>query len=96
VSGHGNSEVKTIRRQVDPWGDKPGMRSASVKRTGFGSKAGTLLFGVALVATAVAAPSTKQVEQQAQAVAALQTSAVSWHKGGWNDVMTKRWGRTVR
>ena len=63
------------------------MRLASVKRKGFGSKAGTLFFGVAVVATAGAAPSSKQVELQAQAVAALQLTEVSWHKGGWNDMM---------
>jgi len=54
----------------------------------FGSKVGTLFFSVAVVGTAVPAPSSKQVELQAQAVAALEMSEVSWHKGGWNDMMT--------
>jgi hypothetical protein len=63
------------------------MRLALVKRKGFGSKAVTLFFGVAVVGTAMAAPTSKQVEQQAQAVAALQMTEVSWHKGGWNDMM---------
>ena len=58
-----------------------------VKSRGFGLKAATLLFGVAVVGTAVAAPTSKQVDQQAQAVAALQMTEVSWHKGGWNDMM---------
>jgi len=52
----------------------------------FGSKVGTLFFGVAVVGTAMSAPSSKQVELQAQAVAALQMTEVSWHKGGWNDM----------
>src|SRR4029077_6100450 len=63
------------------------MRLALVKRKGFGSKAVTLFFGVAVVGTALAAPTSKQVEQQAQAVAALQMSEVSWHKAGWNEMM---------
>ena len=58
-----------------------------VKCRGFGLKAATLLFGVAVVGTAVAAPTSKQVDQQAQAVAALQMTEVSWHKRGWNDMM---------
>ena len=60
---------------------------ALVKCKGFGLKAGTLLFGVAVVGTAMAAPTSKQVAQQAQAVATLQMTEVSWHKGGWNDMM---------
>ena len=60
---------------------------ALVKRKGFGSKAVTLFFGVAVAGAALAAPTSKQVEQQAQAVAALQMTEVSWHKGGWNEMM---------
>jgi len=63
------------------------MRLGLVKRKGFGSKAVTLFFGVAVTGSALSAPTGKQVEQQAQAVAALQMTEVSWHKGGWNDMM---------
>jgi hypothetical protein len=59
---------------------------ARVKWSKFGSKVGTLFFGLAVVGSAVPAPSSKQVELQAQAVAALEMSEVSWHKGGWNDM----------
>ena len=58
-----------------------------VKSRGFGLKAATLLFGVAVVGTTLSAPTSKQVDQQAQAVAALQMTEVSWHKRGWNDMM---------
>ena len=88
MSGQRNSELKTIPRQVGPSDDKPGDEILGlVKRKGFGSKAVTLFFGVAVVGTAMAAQTSKQAEQQAQAVAALQMTEVSWHKGGWNDMM---------
>ena len=46
-----------------------------------------LFFGIAVVGTAMSAPTSKQVDQQAQVVAALQNSEISWHKGGWNNIM---------
>jgi len=63
------------------------MRLGLVKRKGFGSKGVTLFFGLAVAGAAVSAPTSKQVEQQAQAVASLQMTEVSWHKGGWNEMM---------
>jgi hypothetical protein len=55
------------------------------------------LLGIAVVGTALAAtpgtdqaskaPTSKQADQQAQLVAALQMSEISWHKGGFNDIM---------
>ena len=59
---------------------------ALVKHKAFGSRAVTLLLGVAVVGTALSAPTSKQLDQQAQAMAALQMTDVSWHKGGWNEM----------
>ena len=60
---------------------------ALIKCKGFGSKAATFFLGFAVVGTTLSAPTSKQVDQQAQAVAALQMTEVSWHKRGWNDMM---------
>jgi len=55
---------------------------------------GTAVVGTAMAATpspgqpsAAKAPTSKQLEQQAQLVAALQMSEISWHKGGFNEIM---------
>jgi hypothetical protein len=57
-----------------------------------------LFFGIAALGTAMAAqstgsasasntPTSKQVDQRAQAVAALQITEITWHKGGFNNIM---------
>ncbi|HEY3633879.1 MAG TPA: hypothetical protein VGK95_02395 [Caldimonas sp.] len=57
-----------------------------------------LFFGIAVGGTAMSAPSTgsasaskaptsKQAEQRAQALAALQITEVDWHSGGFNNIM---------
>jgi hypothetical protein len=57
-----------------------------------------LFFGIAVLGTAMPAqsngsasasnaPTSKQVDQQAQAVAALQITEITWHKGGFNNIM---------
>ena len=52
-----------------------------------------LFLGIAVVGTAMAAPkastapTSKQVDQQTQAVAALQITEIAWHKGGFNNIM---------
>jgi hypothetical protein len=57
-----------------------------------------LFFGIAVGGTAMSAPSTgspsaskaltsKQADQRAQALAALQITEVDWHSGGFNNIM---------
>jgi hypothetical protein len=57
-----------------------------------------LFFGIAVGGTAMSAPSTgsasasnaptsRQVDQHAQVVAALQITEINWHKGGFNNIM---------
>jgi hypothetical protein len=85
------SEVSTSAAGSLKSSAKPPKRTSLL--TGF-----ALFLGIAVVGTAMSAPSTgsasasntptsKQADQQAQAVDALKITEIDWHKGGFNNIM---------